>query len=106
MAKTQTETPEAEAPEATEAQRFDLSGHVTVLIPITTGPNGEIVAQKILTVSDQSIPEGAEVLGEPAAVRADGQMVVVSSTGGIAYVPAGDLKDYPGYARAVEGVHF
>lgn len=106
MAKTQTKTLETEAIEVVEAQKFDLSGHVTVLIPVTTGPSGEIVPQQILTVSDKSIPEGADVLGEPAAVRADGQMVLISATGGIVFVPAADLKDYPGYARAVEGVHF
>lgn len=103
MAKTQTDTIEAEA---NTASKFDLSGHVTVLIPITTGPSGELVPQQILTLSEKSVPEGAEILGEPAPVRANGEMVLVSSSGGVCYVPAADLKDYPGYARAVEGVHF
>ena len=103
MAKTQTDKVEIEA---SDAQKFDLSGHVTVLIPITTDPSGGIIPQQLLTVSDKSVPEGAEVLGEPASVRANGEMVLVSSTGGICYVPAADLKDYPGYARAVEGIHF
>jgi hypothetical protein len=103
MAKAQTDKVEIEA---TEAQKFDLSGHVTVLIPITTDPRGGIIPQQLLTVSDKSVPEGAEILGEPAAVRANGEMVLISDAGGIVYVPAADLKDYPGYARAVEGVHF
>lgn len=108
MAKTQTETQEAEASEiqVNDGAKFDLSGHVTVLIPISIGPSGEIIPQKLLTVSKDSVPEGAEILGEPAPVRANGEMVLVSSSGGICYVPAADLKDYPGYARAVEGVHF
>jgi hypothetical protein len=105
MAKAQTETNETETVE-TQAHKFDLSGQVTVLIPISTGPSGEIVPQRMLTVSNASIPEGAEKLGEPAPVQANGEMVLVSNTGGVVRVPAADLKDYPGYARAVEGVHF
>jgi hypothetical protein len=103
MAKAQ---PETLANEASEAKKFDLSGHVTVLIPISTGTQGEIIPQQILTVSDKSVPEGAEVLGEPAPVLANGEMVLVSKSGGIAYVPAAPLADYPEYARAVAGVHF
>jgi hypothetical protein len=103
MAKAQTGTSEAAA---TEAQKFDLSGHVTILIPITTDPSGGLIPQQLLTVSDKSVPDGAEILGEPAPVRANGEMVLISNTGGIVYVPAADLKDYPGFARAVEGVHF
>jgi hypothetical protein len=36
----------------------------------------------------------------------NGNMVIVSTTGGVAHVPADDMDDYPDYEPAVRGKHF
>lgn len=88
-------------------QLYALDDHRTILIPITTDPDtGAIIEQKIATLPADKLPKGAVELGVPAPIQEDGSMVLVSSTGGIAYVPAADLVDYPGFARAVAEVHF
>ena len=85
---------------------FALDGHKTVLIPIATDESGAILAQHFVTVPADKIPEGAIDIGEPAPVQDNGEMVLISNTGGVVRVPAADLADYPGYARAVAEVHF
>lgn len=85
---------------------FALDDHKTVLIPISTDESGAILAQHFVTVPADKIPEGGIDIGAPAPVQDNGEMVLISSTGGLVRVPAADLRDYPGYARAVAEVHF
>ena len=85
---------------------FALDGYKTVLIPISTDESGAILAQHFVTVPADKIPEGGIDIGTPAPVQDNGEMVLISNTGGIVRVPAADLTDYPGYARAVAEVHF
>lgn len=85
---------------------FALSGYKTVLIPIGTDENGAILEQRLATLPADNIPADAIDIGEPAPVQDNGEMVLISNTGGVVRVPAASLKDYPGYARAVAEVHF